>query len=186
MAGLSLPELLRHRAEAAQSGKSIAGGKSVILLWMAGGPSHIDTWDPKPDRPIENRGPFDPINTSVPGVQICEHLPLQAARMDKFSLIRSVDCRKSSHQPNQVMQTANREAAPRVNPLGHKYPAIGSIVGKWHGANHPAMPPYVAFMKDNSHVAWSGYLGRRYDPFIGNDACHTAGLRSGRQGHWSE
>ena len=58
LAGLSLPELMRRRAHAASTGQNTTDGKSVILLWMAGGPSHIDTWDPKPDRPLENRGPF--------------------------------------------------------------------------------------------------------------------------------
>src|SRR4051812_4586533 len=76
MAGLSLPELLRRRAE---GGPSRPGkGKAVILLWMAGGPSHIDTWDPKPSRPPENRGPFGVIRTRLPGVLVCEHLPKQA------------------------------------------------------------------------------------------------------------
>jgi hypothetical protein len=170
VAGLSLPELLKARAEAARSGRKMPGGKSVILLWMAGGPSHIDTWDPKPDRPFENRGPFSTISTSQPGTIICEHLPKQAAMLDKFTIIRSVDPKKSSHQPNQVIQTGNRAAAPRTNPKGKKYPAIASIVGKYHGANHPAVPPYVAFMKHPTHLAWGGYLGKRYDPFIANDA----------------
>ena len=90
IAGLTVPDLLRLRAKAAQEGQSI-GHKSVILLWMAGGPSHIDTWDPKPDRPFMNRGPFSPISTKVPGAIICEHLPKQAAMLDKFTIIRSVD-----------------------------------------------------------------------------------------------
>lgn len=169
VAGLSLPSLLRARAAAANSGASISH-KSVILLWMTGGPSHIDTWDPKPDRPFNNRGPFSPIPTAVPGIQICEHLPKQAAMMDRFTLIRSVDCVKSNHQPNQVLQTGHREAAPRINPKGDKYPAIGSLVAKYRGANHPAMPPYVVFQKDPTHVAWGGYLGKAYDPFDGNKA----------------
>ena len=167
--GLTLPALLKTQAEAANSGKG-SRKKSVILLWMTGGPSHIDTWDPKPDRPFNNRGPFTPIDTAVPGIQICEHLPKQAAMMQDFTLIRSVDCRKSSHQPNQVMQTGNREAAPRTNPKGDRYPAIASIIAKHHGANHPAVPPYVVFRKHPTHVAWGGYLGKQYDPFVGNDA----------------
>ncbi|MDA1015069.1 MAG: DUF1501 domain-containing protein [Planctomycetota bacterium] len=166
---LSVPELLRLRADAAQQGRSI-GNKSVILLWMTGGPSHIDTWDPKPHRPFMNRGPFSPISTAMPGTIICEHLPKQAAMLDKFTLIRSVDPKKSSHQPNQVIQTGHRDAAPRVNPKGDRYPAIASICAKFRGANHPSMPPYVAFMKHRSHVAWGGYLGREFDPFIGNKA----------------
>src|SRR5437763_16195150 len=73
LAGLSVPELLRQRAAAAQTGRPMNSRKAVILLWMTGGPSHIDTWDPKPGRPPENRGPFGAISTRLPGVQICEH-----------------------------------------------------------------------------------------------------------------
>ena len=170
VAGLSLPGLLAARADAARAGTSIGGNKSVILLWMTGGPSHIDTWDVKPDRPYENRGPFGVTQTKLPGVLICEHLPKHAAMLDKFTLIRSVDARNSNHEPNQVFQTGNLEAAPRVNPNGGSYPAIASVVAKHHGANHPAMPPYVAFRKSTSHLAFAGYLGKQYDPFIGNDA----------------
>ena len=168
--GLSLPGLLRRRAEAATSGEPMASRKSVILLWMAGGPSHIDTWDPKPDRPYENRGPFGVIPTKIPGTFVCEHIPKQAAMMDRITLIRSVDARESNHEPNKVFQTGNREAAPRVNPKGESYPAIASIVAKLRGPNHPAMPPYVAFMKSRSHVAFGGDLGKRYNPFIANQA----------------
>ncbi len=170
MAGLSLPDLLKARAEAVGSGQPIGTGKSVILLWMAGGPSHIDTWDPKPDRPFINRGPFGVIQTAQPGVIICEHLPKQAAMLDKFTIIRSVDPRKSSHEPNMVFQTGNREATPRTNPKGHLFPAIGSVVAKMHGPNHPSMPPYAAFMRSRSHLAFAGYLGKQYDPFIANYA----------------
>jgi hypothetical protein len=168
MAGLSLPHLLRGRALAAPG--RAPDGKSVILLWMAGGPSHIDTWDPKPDRPLQNRGPFGVISTRLPGVQICEHLPKQAAILEKFTLIRSVDATFSNHEPNTVFQTANLLAEPRTNPSATMYPAIGSIVAKWHGANHPGMPPYVAFMKSRSHLAFGGWLGSKYDPFIADRA----------------
>lgn len=170
MAGLTLPKLLETRSEAAQEGISIPGGKSVILLWLTGGASHIDTWDMKPNRPYNNRGPFSPIKTNVPGVDICEHLPLQAAMMDKMTIIRSVDCRHSNHEPNMVMQTGFGDAAPRRNPKGDRYPAIGSLCSKFRGSNHPAMPAYVAFRRSNSHLAFAGELGKQYDPFIGNDA----------------
>ena len=172
LAGLSLPALLQARAQGAEQGQPLSNNKSVILLWMTGGPSHIDTWDPKPDRPFNNRGPFSPIQTNVPGIMVCEHLPKQAAMMDRFTVIRSVDPKKSSHQPNQVIQTGHREAAPRTNPAeGHMYPAIGSVVSKFRGANDPSMPPYVVFMKHSSHVAWGGYLGKEHDPMVGNRAC---------------
>jgi hypothetical protein len=165
MAGLSLPGLIQARAEANRAGNSLPTGKSVILLWMAGGPSHIDTWDSKPDRPWINRGPFGVTQTKLPGVVICEHLPKQAAMLDKFTIIRSVDARHSNHEPNMVFQTANPAAEPRVNPEAVMYPSLASVVAKHHGANNPAMPPYAAFMKSRSHLAFSGYLGKQYDPF---------------------
>ncbi|HVC98657.1 MAG TPA: DUF1501 domain-containing protein [Pirellulales bacterium] len=187
IAGLSLPELLRIRAAAVEAGRTVRA-KSVILLWMAGGPSHIDTWDVKPERPLINRGPFSTIATRLPGVRICEHLPKQAAMLDKFTLVRSVDARYSNHEPNTVFQTANLAAEPRENPEAEKYPAIASIVAKLHGPNHPAMPPNVAFMKSRSHLAFGGYLGKKYDPFlaegaaklplydlVGNDTGRTSG-----------
>lgn len=170
IAGLTLPDLLRMRSEAAQEGRGMKSGKSVILLWMAGGPSHIDTFDPKPTRPYMNRGPFGVTQTKLPGVLVCEHLPKHAAMLDKFTIIRSVDARNSNHEPNTVFQTANLAAEPRTNPEAEKYPSIASLVAKFRGPNHPAMPPYVAFMKSRSHLAFGGYLGKSYDPFLGNQA----------------
>lgn len=167
LAGLSLPGLLKAREQATAAGRSMSP-KSVILLWMAGGPSQIDTWDPKPDRPWINRGPFKPISTALPGTIICEHLPKQAAMLDRFTLIRSVDCRLSNHEPNQVMQTGSREAAPRANTNGGKFPAIASVVAKFGRANSPDVPPYVVFKKSSTHVAWGGYIGKQYDPLDGN------------------
>lgn len=185
MGGLTVPRLLQHRAQAIEKGKRSPGQKSVILLWMTGGPSHIDTWDPKPTRPLQNRGPFGVIRTKVPGVFICEHLPKQAAMMDHFTLIRSVDARQSNHEPNRVFQTGHLEAEPRLNPVGHLYPAIGSIIAKHKGANAPGMPAYVSFHKSRSHVAFGGYLGMEYDPFPGNLAaslpiCTDVGVDTGR------
>lgn len=170
LAGLSLPGLLRARAAAATSGRAMPSGKSVILLWMAGGPSHIDTWDSKPERPEINRGPFGVAQTKLPGVVICEHLPKQAAMLDKFTLIRSVDARHSNHEPNKVFQTGNPAAEARTNPEAERYPALASVIAKHHGANHPAMPPYAAFMKSRSHLAFAGYLGKQFDPFLCDQA----------------
>ena len=121
--GLTLPNLLQAR-------ESRSSPKSVILLWMAGGPSQIDTLDPKPNRPPENRGPFGVIRTKLPGVLVCEHLPKLAADLDKFTVIRSVDPRHSNHEPNTVMQTANLLAEPRTNPEARNYPAIASLVSR--------------------------------------------------------
>jgi hypothetical protein len=185
IAGLSVPRLLWEQARAAERGETRPNARSVILLWMTGGPSHIDTWDPKPDRPLENRGPFGVIPTRLPGMFICEHLPRQAALLDKFTLIRSVDARHSNHEPNMVFQTGNIEAAPRVNRNGRMYPAIGSVIAKWHGANRPGMPPHAAFMKSRSHLAFGGYLGKQHDPFIADQAARlpiytNVGVDTGR------
>jgi len=171
MAGLSLADLLRLRSQAAVTGKPMPGGKSVILLWMTGGPSHIDTWDVKPDAPREIRGPFSTIRTKLPGVSICEYLPKQAAMMDKLTIIRSVDARFSNHEPNQVFQTANLDAEPRLNNEAEKYPAIASIVARHRAGANPSMPPSVVLnLQSRSHVAWGGYLGKQFDPFLGNQA----------------
>ncbi len=167
--GLSLPDLVKLRAE-----NTAPSGKSVILLWMTGGPSQIDTWDPKPDMPREIRGPFDTIPTRLPGVRICEYLPKQARMLDKFTLIRSVDCRFSNHEPNVVMQTANLAAEPRTNPKAKMYPSFGSVVAKHHGPNRPGMPPYVVLnLKSRSHIAEAGFLGPQFNPFNG-DLAHQA------------
>ena len=101
IAGLSVPQLLQAREAAAQQGRGRGDGKSVILLWMAGGPSHIDTWDPKPDRPIENRGPFKTIQTKLPGVRICEFLPKQAAMLDR-SNVRFIEVADSSGRQRRL------------------------------------------------------------------------------------
>lgn len=161
---LTLPALLHARESRRTS------PKSAILLWMAGGPSQLDTLDPKPDRPPENRGPFGVTKTKLPGVLVCEHLPKLAAMLDRFTVIRSVDPRNSNHEPNTVMQTANPLAEPRTNPEARSYPAIASLVAKLRGANHPAVPPYVAFMRSRSHLAFGGFLGKQYDPFLANEA----------------
>jgi hypothetical protein len=171
MAGLSLPKLLEAREAATQAGQRTARNKSVILIWMTGGPSHIDTWDVKPEAPREIRGPFGTIGTKLAGVRICEYLPKQAALMDKLTIIRSVDARSSNHEPNQVFQTGNLDAEPRTNPEAEKYPAIASLVARQQAAANPAMPASVVLnMQSRSHVAWGGYLGKQFDPFLGNQA----------------
>ena len=135
---------------------------------MNGGPSHIDMWDPKPDAPREIRGPFNTIKTRLPGVCVTEHLPNHARIMDRLTLVRSIDCMACEHDPNTVMQTGNVRATPRTNLRADRYPAIGSIVAKFRGANHASMPPYVTFHVTKGSVARGGELGRQYDPFHGN------------------
>jgi len=188
MWGLSLPDLLSLRAQGADAGRAArsSSNKSVILLWMAGGPSHIDTWDPKPNRPLQNRGPFGVIQTKLPGVWVCEQLPKMAASLERFTIIRSIDARQSNHEPNKVFQTGHLDAEPRINPGAEMFPAIGSVVARWHGSNDPTMPPYVAFQTARSHIAYAGALGRRYDPFVANRAANlpvltNVGVETGRR-----
>jgi hypothetical protein len=188
LCGLSLPEVLRHHAHAGATNgpERRSGNKAVILLWMAGGPSQIDTWDPKPHRPLQNRGPFGVIQTKLPGVLVCEHLPKMASMLDRCTVIRSVDARHSNHEPNKVFQTGHLDAEPRLDPSAEMSPAIGSVVAKHQRANRSGMPPYVAFQTSKSHIARGGYLGRQYDPFIANRAAElpdytNVGVDTGRK-----
>ena len=87
--GMSLPELVSQRASAAPS-SATGKAKSTILIWLSGGASHIDTWDMKPDAPDNIRGPFKPIETSAPGIQLCEHLPKLAKQAHRLAIVRSV------------------------------------------------------------------------------------------------
>lgn len=167
IAGLSMIDLLKVKAQAAEAGKSM-GKKSVILFWLSGGPSHIDMWDPKPNAPREIRGPYSTIATKVPGVRFSEHLPLQAAMMDKLTVIRSVDTSSSNHTPI-TMQAGNALARRTDNGKdGDGYPSMGSISAKYHGANAPGMPGFVGLAEKWTSDVWgSGEMGRDYTPIKG-------------------
>ncbi len=141
--------------------------RSVIYLWMNGGPSHIDMWDPKPNAAAEIRGPFAAIATAQPGIQVTEHLPGHARILDKLTVLRSIDCTHCGHDPNTVMQTGSREAT-KTNPRRHRIPAIGSVVSRFRGPNQPGLPAYVTFHVTTGSIARGGALGRRHDPFHGN------------------
>ena len=95
--GVGLSSLLTQRAASTQSTRSAATPKSVILIFLTGGPSHHDTFDMKPDAPANIAGEFRPIATRVPGLQICEHLPRLAARADKYALVRTLSHRDNNH-----------------------------------------------------------------------------------------
>src|SRR5205823_3263755 len=89
-AGLTLADLLRSRAAARTTGATSSSRKSAIMIYLPGGPSHMDMYDLKPEAPMEYRGEFRPIQTNVPGVQVCEHFPLQARLWDKLAVVRSI------------------------------------------------------------------------------------------------
>src|SRR6478752_6745833 len=99
LGGLSLAALLRHRANASEGGRAPTNAKAVIYVYLWGGPSHIDTYDMKPNAPVEIRGEFKPIKTNVPGFDICELMPLQAKIADKLAVIRNMRFQQQGHTP---------------------------------------------------------------------------------------
>ncbi len=179
LGGLSLPALLQGRARAAARGAE-PRKTAVLLFWLSGGPSHLDMWDPKPDAPSEVRGPFRAIATRVPGIQVCEHLPLQARIMDRLTLIRSVDCRASNHTP--ITMQAGNALARRTDDGkdGGGYPSMGSVAARFRGANDPALPPFVG-LADSWHAdVWgAGYLGPACEPVQGNQLVGRLALPRG-------
>lgn len=163
--GLTLPTLLQAKAAQAASSKP----KSVILFWLSGGLSHIDSWDPKPDAPVEVRGPFGSMTTNVPGIRISDQLPLQAKIMDKLTLIRSVDATASNHTPI-TLQAGN----PLARRGGDEttWPSMGSVVSKFHGPNDPQMPPFIGLTAPGqwkADVYGAGKMGVPYNPVSGEE-----------------
>src|SRR3982751_3661519 len=134
LGGLTLPQLLA--AESATGTK--LGHKAVIMIFLPGGPSHQDMFDLKMDAPSEVRGEFKPISTSVPGIQICEHLPRLAKVIDKTAIIRSIVGATGDHYAVQCLTGRSH-----VNPPPGGWPCMGSVMAKLEGAVDPAMPPFV-------------------------------------------
>ncbi|MGE0608266.1 MAG: DUF1501 domain-containing protein [Pirellulales bacterium] len=154
--------------------------KSVILFWLSGGPSHIDMWDPKPDAPLENRGPYNTIATSVPGIQVSQHLPLQASLMHKLTLIRSVDCTASNHTP--ITMQAGNPLAQRTDTgqSGGGYPSMGSVAAKFRGANAPTLPAFVGLADSWVADMWgAGHMGHEYEPIQGRELPGRLALPAG-------
>lgn len=158
--GLTLPNFLRMKAMAGQIGPTAK--KSVILIWQAGGPSHIDMYDLKPDAPAEFRGEFKPIATNVSGIQIGEHLPYQSKMMDKMAIVRSAYHTNAGHgMGSQWMLTGYQ---PTIEVNDNIYPSTGSIVAKMKGPNDPGMPAYVNLPRILS-LGKAAYLGASFNPF---------------------
>ncbi len=153
--GLSLAGLLR--AQAAQNSGTSSRPKAAIMIYLPGGPSHMDMYDLKPNAPAEFRGEFKPINTNVSGVQICEHFPMQARMWDKFAVVRSI-VSVDEHSDSLVM-TGYRES---VNRTAH-HPAVGAVISKLRGEAGD-VPPYVS-LRGMSIGTEPGYLGVAHRPF---------------------
>src|SRR6478672_10173218 len=153
-AGLTLADVLRLRASAGQTTRP----KSAIMIYLPGGPSHMDMYDLKPDAPAEFRGEFNPIQTNVTGVEICEHFPLQAKMWDKLACIRSI-VSVDEHSDSLVM-TGYPE---RVNRTAD-HPSFGSVVSKLRSGSNGAVPPFVS-LRGMSRGSEPGYLGIAHRPF---------------------
>jgi hypothetical protein len=166
--GLTQADLLR--AEARSRHKATA--KSVILLFQFGGASHHDTFDMKPQAPVEIRGEFEAIPSAVPGRTICEHLPKLAAMADRYSLVRSVQHKSSSHNPGAYVSLTGFESPVNIvtlNASAHDFPHPGSIVDYLDRRNSDvptsvALPTMIADGPFRTPGEFAGFLGRKHDP----------------------
>ncbi|MFO0967025.1 MAG: DUF1501 domain-containing protein [Gemmataceae bacterium] len=165
--GLSLEGYLRLKAQASESSPARRGSNvNCILMWMQGGPSHVDTLDPKPDAPAEIRGDFRTTQTRLPGIRVCEHLPLLAQQFDKLSLIRGHDPQNGSHGvADALMMSGHRFNAALP------FPCYGSVVARERGYKD-GMFPFVQLgraidRRFNGGIA--GFLGDQYNAFEVHD-----------------
>jgi uncharacterized protein (DUF1501 family) len=170
LGSLALPDLLRLRAQAPAEGRATSD-TAVILLWLDGGPSQFETYDPKPDAPAEYRGPFQTIRTNVTGVNLCETLPMHARIADKFAIVRSLAHRESGHG-SAVKNLNTGYLHPANTNEGHfLYPGVGAIVAKAREQERRGLPHYVCVPTSaifKGDVGGGVYLGSAFDPFAAN------------------
>ena len=175
LGGLALPDLLRLRA-LAEGPKAVAPkAKSVIVLFLSGGPSQLDMWDMKPEAPEEIRGTFRPIDTNVPGIQVCEHMPRMARLADKYAIVRSVTHEQSAHPAAAYWMMSGSpiaRPAPDASFMSRvDRPHVGSTLAKLLGPVVPSMPPFVmipeAMAPNGPERAGqhAGFLGASFDPY---------------------
>ena len=175
IAGLTMADLLRKRAEASPTAPGIASNKSVILLWMTGGPSHIDTFDLKYN--TETATEFKPIATSVPGLQISEHLPRIAQHMHHGAVIRGMNTVESDHDRGRYLM---HTGYPRSNG-GVAWPSIGALVSSELGQPGFLLPNFVVCnLQDRLDPTFTGYLPPRHRGLILPDLNKGIELRPAR------
>src|ERR1043166_9011071 len=164
VAGLSLPNLYRLQAQSERG--SAPERTAVILVWLRGGMSHLDTYDPKPDAPSEYRGPFAPIDTRTPGLRTTELLPRHAAISDKFNLLRSMAHLGGGHPAGSLQLLAgDPDPQDKLRPV---YPDFMTVAHFLRSDPNSVMPNYVGVNPivnyDNFTIAGPGYLGASYAP----------------------
>jgi len=172
LGGLTMPDLLRLQAQSTPvKGKS---PRAVIMVCLAGGPSHIDMYDLKPDAPVEFRGEFKPIRTRVPGFDICEHMPLQARIADKLALVRTVQFIEPMQHELEEVYTGFPKSARR--------PAFGSVISRFRGGDG-RIPSYVSleYSEGTSSYENPQYVGAAHRPLhiAGGAGVHNLGLLNG-------
>lgn len=157
--GLGLPDFLRARAGASPSSQDV----SCILLWLQGGISHVDSFDPKPEAPAEVRGEFQTIATNVPGIGLCEPLPLLARNQEKYSILRSLNPQNGSHGVADAYMMTGHKFNPALT-----FPSFGAVVSREKG-DQRSMPPYVQVgtaIDQRFGGGVAGFLGDQYNPFV--------------------
>lgn len=165
MGGLSLAHLLKAESLASNVKQGDSNSrKAVIQIFLAGGISHQDFVDLKPDQPPEIRGEFQPIPTNVPGIEICELMPKLAQMMDQFTVIRSIADSDGAHAATQCLSGYRSNEQQRLDQ-----PCFGSFIAKELGSPDPAVPPFMGLSKDCGHKPWAdvgfpGKLGRAFAP----------------------
>lgn len=164
---LGLSDLLRlqQAAAAADGTKSGNANKSMIVIWLWGGASHMETFDLKPHAPVEYRGEFRPIATSMPGIEICEHLPKIARLADKFSLVRSLHHDSPGHvNSTHTLMTGRPGEVIETPPFKPKYPDFWAVANKVAGSRRPGAPVHVALPR----LLYNGsaYLDGGHDPLL--------------------
>ncbi len=172
-----MADLLRLQGQAAEANPAARRPTSCILIWMDGGPSHFESFDPKPEAPVEIRGDLDAIDTKIPGVQFSECLPRLASIADKFAVVRSVRHNQGNHGAgNHYMMTG---APPRI-PVGcgafvSFHPSLGSVTAYERGAPN-GLPAYFS-MPSMSRSGGPNFLGAKYAPFVVADNPENANFR---------
>lgn len=183
--GLGWPKLLQSQARAETSNEASFGrAKSCILLFMWGGPAHQDTWDLKPNAPVEVRGEFKPIATRVPGIQICEHLPLLAEQTNRLAIVRSLTHTNVDHTAATHFLLTG-QPPPKGGDLSNDWPHMGSVLARL-GRGVGPLPPFVSMRPkphvendvprfvEESHGQFAGWLGQSYNPLtIDADPSHA-------------
>jgi hypothetical protein len=174
--GLDIPALASLRRSSSRTPENKRAGNSCVLIFLFGGPSHIDLWDMKPDAPKEVRGEFQPISTNIPGVQICEHLPILARQMDKICLLRSMTHHMNVHGPAcSELYTGREYFGPPVTDQARPedWPSLSAIATRFGRSqagvpNAIVLPWYTQFEGQDRRIAGQtgGRMGEEFNPFL--------------------